>query len=180
EMNRLGMVIDVSHLSPAGFWQVLEASAAPVVASHSNSQALCGHRRNLTDCQAKALAEQGGVIGVTFAPQFLRDAPEGVSLDQFRRWAGSSTSLADVLDHLDHFVGLVGPEHVALGSDFDGIDAVPAGLEDVSRLPALTRGLLERGYPEEAVRGILGENLRRLFETVWSRAEAAPERLTAP
>lgn len=176
EMNRLGMVIDVSHLSPAGFWQVLGASSAPVVASHSNAQALCRHRRNLTDEQAKALAEQGGVIGVTFAPQFLRDAPEGATatLDRFRRWAAASTSLTDVLDHLDHFMELVGPEHLSLGSDFDGIDAVPAGLEDASRLPALTRGLLERGYPEEAVRGILGGNLRRLFQTVWSRPRAAP------
>ncbi|MDI6870843.1 MAG: dipeptidase [Bacillota bacterium] len=159
EMNRLGVVIDVSHLAPAGFWQVLELSSAPVVASHSNARALCGHRRNLTDEQAEALAAKGGVVGVTFCPLFLREAPD----DQHPLPA----SLSDVLDQIDYLVNLVGPDHVALGSDFDGIDTVPRGLEDVSRLPALTRGLLERGHSEEAIRGILGENLLRIFRAVW-------------
>ncbi|MGE5553068.1 MAG: dipeptidase [Betaproteobacteria bacterium] len=159
EMNRLGMVIDVSHLAPPGFWEVLERSSAPVIASHSNARALCNHRRNLTDEQAKALAAKGGTIGVTFCPLFLREAPD----DQHP----VPTSLSDVLDQIDYLVDLAGPEHVALGSDFDGIDWVPAGLDDVSRLPALTRGLLERGHSEATIRGILGENLQRVFASVW-------------
>jgi membrane dipeptidase len=159
QMNRLGMVIDVSHLAPPGFWEVLELSAAPVIASHANAQALCRHRRNLTDEQAKALAAKGGTIGVTFCPHFLREAPD----DQHP----VPTSLSDVLAHLDYLIDLVGPEHVALGSDFDGINSVPAGLEDVAKLPALTRGLLERGHSEAVIRGLLGENLLRVFRAVW-------------
>lgn len=158
EMNRLGMVIDVSHLSPAGFWQVLEASSAPVIASHSNAKALCRHPRNLADDQLLALAAKGGVVGVNFVPLFLKDDPGG----------GQPTAgLEDVLDHLDYLVDLIGPAHVAIGSDFDGSGGTsPAGLEDVSRMPALTEGLLRRGHPEEVIRGILGENLLRVLEAV--------------
>jgi len=168
EMNRLGMVVDVSHLSPAGFWHVVETCRAPFVASHSCCRALCDHRRNLTDEQIRALARAGGVVGINFAPAFLRE-------DGDATWE-------DVLRHIEHVAALVGPEHVALGSDFDGIPATPAGLEDVTRLPVLTRGMLERGFREDDVRKILGGNFLRVLEEVMRRAagpaggqQAAPE-----
>lgn len=159
EMNRLGIVVDVSHLAPAGFWQVLEASSEPVVASHSNARTLCNHRRNLTDDQLRALAAKGGVVGVTLCPLFLREAPD----DQHPVPA----YLSDLLDQIDYLIQVIGPEHVALGTDFDGIETAPEGLEDVTRLPALTAGLLERGYSERVLRGILGGNLLRVFQAVW-------------
>ncbi|HEY8496697.1 MAG TPA: dipeptidase [Limnochordales bacterium] len=152
EMNRLGMVVDVSHLSERGFWDVLEISQHPIIASHSNARAVCDHRRNLYDAQIRALAERGGVMGMNFCPEFLRsDGP---------------ATLDDVVRHIDHIVNLVGPDHVGLGSDFDGIDSTPIGLEDVSRLPALTEALLARGYDEASVAKILGGNFLRVFQSV--------------
>lgn len=152
EMNRLGMVVDVSHLSEAGFWEVLELSAHPVIASHSNARALCDHVRNLTDDQIRALARKGGVMGINFFPGFLRQ--EGAA------------RLDDVLRHIDYVVELAGPDHVGLGSDYDGISKVPEGLEDPSRLPALTEALARRGYDDETIRKILGENFARVFRLV--------------
>ncbi|HLT59379.1 MAG: dipeptidase [Limnochordales bacterium] len=152
EMNRLHMVVDVSHLAEAGFWHVLELSEHPVIASHSNARALCDHPRNLTDQQIRALAGQGGVIGINFCSEFLR--------------AGGGATVDDVVRHIDHIVDLVGPGHVGLGSDYDGIDAPPAGLEDVSCLPRLTEALLARGYDEESVQGILGGNFLRVLQQI--------------
>ena len=152
EMNALGMVVDVSHLATQGFWEVLELSRHPVVASHSNAYALCPHRRNLTDEQIRALAQKGGVVGINFFPGFLRE--------------DGRASLEDVVRHIDHVVSLVGPDHVGLGSDFDGISATPQGLEDVSCLPALTEALVRRGYPDDAILKILGENFARVFRQV--------------
>lgn len=153
EMNRLGMAVDVSHLSDGGFWHVMEVSEAPVVASHSNCRRLCPHPRNLDDDQIRALAENGGVMGINFYPPFL-----------VRR---GRAALTDVLDHIDHAVQLVGPEHVGLGSDFDGIDMVPAGLEDVTKMPALTDGLVRRGYDKHSISLILGGNFLRVFRQIW-------------
>lgn len=152
EMNRLGMVVDVSHLAEPGFWDVLEISEHPVIASHSNARAVCDHVRNLTDEQIRALASRGGVMGMNFCPDFLRP--------------GGDATMDDVLRHIDHIVDLVGPEHVGLGSDYDGIDDTPRGLEDVSRLPRLTEALLARGYNEESVQAILGGNFLRVFQQV--------------
>ncbi|HEY8498476.1 MAG TPA: dipeptidase [Limnochordales bacterium] len=149
EMERLGMVVDVSHLSEAGFWEVMEVATRPVIASHSNARAVCDHVRNLTDDQIRALARKGGVMGINFFPGFLRQ--------------DGQATLEDVVRHIDHVVELVGPDHVGLGSDYDGITRVPQGLEDPSRLPALTEALLRRGYGDEAVRKILGENFARVF-----------------
>lgn len=151
ELNRLGMIVDVSHLSDAGFWDVLEASKDPIVASHSNSRAVCSHPRNMTDEMIKALAEKGGVMGMNFAPDFVHK---------------TKPSVETLVDHIDHIVDLVGPEHVGLGSDFDGIPATPAGLEDASKMPAITEELVKRGYSEEYIRLILGGNHLRLIKKV--------------
>ncbi|HHW99120.1 MAG TPA: membrane dipeptidase [Firmicutes bacterium] len=153
EMNRLGILVDVSHLSDPGFWDAVEISKHPIIASHSNARAVCNHRRNLTDEQIKALAKNGGVMGMNFAAGFVK--------------ADGQPTLDDLLDHIDHIVQLVGPHHVGLGSDFDGIGATPEGLNDVTSMPLITEGLVKRGYSDEHIRLILGENYLRVFREVW-------------
>ena len=144
EMDRLGMVVDVSHLAEAGFWDVMEISTKPVIASHSNSKALCSHPRNLTDDQARAIAQKGGVIGVNFAGHFLGEG---------RR------SLAGVVDHIDHFSSIIGPEYIALGSDFDGLpwEQLPDELKDVSQLPKVAEELAVRATQSQRYRESWGE-----------------------
>lgn len=153
ELNRLGIVVDVSHLNDEGFWDVIEVSTSPIMASHSNSRAICDHPRNLTDDQIIALAKNGGVMGMNFCPPFV--AKDGkATLDQ-------------LIDHIDHIVELVGFDHVGLGSDFDGISDVPQGLENASCLPNLTRRLAERGYSDENILKILGGSHLRVLRAVW-------------
>lgn len=151
EMNRLGMLVDVSHLSERGFWDVLSYTGKPVAASHSNCRALCGHPRNLSDDQIKALASAGGVMGLCFYPDFVREKEAG---------------LEDLLDHAEHVAGLAGVDCLGLGSDFDGIEAPVAGLKDVTSLPLVTGGLLGRGFSESQVKKIIGGNFLRLLEQV--------------
>jgi len=154
ECNRLGILLDVSHLSAAGVQDVLQASEHPVIASHSNAYALCPHRRNLSDEQLIAVAAGGGVVGVTFVPSFL--APEG-----------EQASLEKLLDHVEHIVRVAGEDHVGLGSDFDGFGApAPLGLEDVTRMPGITAGLLDRGYSEPQIEKVIGGNFMRVFRQV--------------
>lgn len=149
EMNRLGMMVDVSHLAEAGFRDVLRHSQKPVLASHSNSRRLCDHPRNLTDQQIKVLASSGGVMGLCFYPPFVsRENP----------------SLERLLDHAVHIATLAGPECIGLGSDFDGITTVLPGLEDVTRLPALIEGLGRRGFQKKEIGQILGGNLLRVMK----------------
>ena len=151
ELNRLGVIVDIAHLSPKGFWDVIEISDKPVFDSHACCRALCDHPRNLDDEQLKALAQSGGVIGVTFVRPFLTDD-----------W--QNAGFQHLIEHIDHAVQLLGPEHVGLGSDFDGGgDAI----KDAAEFPNITAALLDRGYGEGAVRQILGLNhLRVLRETV--------------
>ena len=151
EMNDLGMLVDVSHLSEPGFWDVLEVSGQPVIASHSNCRALCDHPRNLSDGQIRALSKKGGVLGITFVPEFL---------------GGREASLGHVLNHIEHAVKVGGVDAVGLGSDFDGTDNLPRGLADCAFYPEITRGLMERGYGEEPVRKILGGNFLRVLRQV--------------
>lgn len=155
ECNRLGMLVDVSHLAPAGLEDVLKISRHPVIASHSNAYALCPNERNLTDQQIHAIARGGGLVGVTFVASFLA-RPE------------ASATLEHVLDQIDYLVRLAGASHVMLGSDFDGA-TMPQGLEDATCYPALTAGMLARGHDELAVRRVLGLNFLRVFEDVTGR-----------
>lgn len=151
-MQALRMIVDVSHLSEKSFWDVLEVTSGPVMATHSNAAGLTPHPRNLTDRQLRALAARGGVVGVNFYPVFTGGA-----------------DLSHVLAHVDYLVRIMGMDHVALGSDFDGFNQTVAGLEDVSRLPGLTAGLAARGYRGDDIRKILGGNALRVFRGVWGR-----------
>lgn len=159
EMNRLGMLVDVSHISDETFWDVLECSSKPVVATHSCCRSLCGHPRNMTDDMIKALAAKGGVIQINFYPVFLQedyelDSPSSV-LPSFTR----------IVDHIDHVVELVGIDHVGIGSDFDGIEVAPDGLEDISKMPVLFEELRRRGYSESDLTKLASGN----FFNVLSR-----------
>lgn len=156
ECNRIGMMIDVSHLSPAGLTAVLTVSQQPVIASHSNAAALCSHIRNLTDAQIEAIAAAGGLIGATFVPIFLTSPEE-------------NATLGHVLDQLDYLIRVAGPDHVMIGSDFDGIRFAPPGIEDASRYPAITAGMVGRGHDETTIRKVLGLNFLRVLETVNGR-----------
>jgi membrane dipeptidase len=153
EMNRIGMVIDVSHISDAGFSDVIETTREPIIASHSNCRSLCDHRRNLSDEMIRRLADNGGVMGANFAPAFVDQQAQRATLER-------------VVDHIDHVVELVGPDYVGLGSDFDGISATPKGLEDVTKMPNITATLVSRGYSEDDIMKILGGNFTRVFEQV--------------
>jgi membrane dipeptidase len=198
EMNRLGIMVDVSHVSDDAFWQVLEISEVPVIASHSSARHFTPEwERNMSDEMIVAMAERGGLIMINFGSAFLTQKAKEYSL---ARWAASAkfrlehddlepdevrerfrvqweaehgpmpfASLDDVLDHFDHVVGLVGVDYVGIGSDYDGVgDSLPTNLKDVSTYPNLVEGLLRRGYSEADIRKILGENLLR----VWGEVEA--------
>lgn len=156
EMNHLGMLIDVSHMNRAGFVDVVEKSKKPVLATHSNARALCDHPRNLDDQQLRLLAEHEGVVCVTFCPEFL--VPNG-----------SNSSIQSVADHIDYIRNLIGIDHIGIGSDFDGIDEVPEGLEDVSKLPALVELLCGRGYTQNDLGKLFGGNVLRVLENVFQR-----------
>lgn len=197
EMNRLGIAVDISHVSDKTFYDVLAASTKPVIASHSSCRALASHRRNMTDDMLRALAAKGGVVGINFYPRFLDDevAKEMTALEerldpQFKKveaqYAGNPTkiwlaktdieraearkirrvTISRLADHIQHAVEVAGVDHVGLGSDFDGIDVEVEGLEDCSKLPALTAELLRRGLSETDVKKILGENFLRVFEQI--------------
>ena len=195
EMNRLGMLVDVSHVSDETFYDVLETSLAPVIASHSCCRALCDATRNLDDAMIKALASHGGVIHITFHDAFLSQEyatanralaaeiashekaaskkhgeNEAQNLMELQRLSDESirggklpqVSWEKIVDHIDHAVGIAGADHVGVGSDFDGA-FMPAGMEDASKFPRLTEGLLKRGYGETDIRKILGESTLRVM-----------------
>ncbi len=153
EMDRLGIVFDVSHLCDSVFWDVADVMKGPFIASHSNARALCSHPRNCTDDMIKAIADHDGVLGMNYAPQFIVDGGENVTV-------------MDMVDHIDHIVKLVGPDHVGLGSDFDGIGPPPKGIEAVNETPNVTRELVKRGYSDEDIFKILGGNHMRVFKEV--------------
>jgi membrane dipeptidase len=152
-MDSLGMIIDVSHVGKKTIEDILATSTNPIIASHSGAYTLANNSRNLTDSQILALAGRGGVIGVVFYPYYL---------------TGSRTaSLDNVIQHIDYIKNLTkSVDCIALGSDFDGIEVTPQGLENVTRFPAITEALLQRGYSREDVRKILGGNFMRVFRAV--------------
>ena len=159
EMNRLGMIVDISHLNETGFWDVVEHTKVPILATHSNCKALCSHHRNLTDDQIKALVEKGGVMNLSFCGGFIK---EGVGFDPE---AVKKVTINDWLDHLDHAVELVGTNYIGLGSDLDGGCGFPE-LNDVTRFPYLTEGMVSRGYSDRDIEKILGGNDLRVFKKV--------------
>jgi membrane dipeptidase len=157
EMNRLGMIVDVSHVSDETFFDVMKTTTRPVIASHSSCRALQNLPRNMSDDMLRAVARNGGVVCINFYPLFLGGSPP----KKGERPAAVPLSL--LLDHIQHAIRVAGIDHVGLGSDFDGIDAVPTGLEDVTRMPRITQGLLERGLKPGDVEKVLGGNLLRVL-----------------
>ena len=150
EMNKLGMLVDVSHISERGFWDVLDISDAPIIASHSNCKTLCNHPRNLTNEQLKAISVNNGVVGITFVPGFI--AEDG--------W-NKKPPFAQLLNHIEYAIDIAGLDHVGIGSDFDGGGDL---LKDATEFPRITEGLSERGYSDEAIQKVLGGNHLRVFE----------------
>lgn len=155
EMNRLGMLVDVSHMDEGTFWDVIDATDKPIMATHSGVDALHSHPRNVTDEQLQALAENGGVIGIVFYPEFLTESGEA--------------TVEDIVDHIDHAVEVMGVDHVAIGSDFDGA-TLPADMQDATDLPRVTEELENRGYSNLDIRKIMGGNTLRLLHEVQEGA----------
>lgn len=196
EMNRQGIMVDISHVSDKTFYDALEVSKAPLMASHSSCRVLCNHVRDMSDDMIKALATKGGVIQINYERSFIdqayKDASDKASggvvaqFDAFKKACGDDqecftrmatdaekkltaegklphVSWERIIDHIDHVVKLVGPDHVGLGSDFDGA-TMPDGMEDCSKLPKITEALMRKGYKDEDIRKILGGNLLRVME----------------
>jgi membrane dipeptidase len=190
EMNRLGMMVDLSHVSPDVMRQAIEVSTAPVIFSHSSAYALAPHVRNVPDDILRMLPKNGGIVMINFYSGFI--TPEGAraSRDMFsayrrmqeqtkdrkdleraiEQWKAEHPmprgSVHTVVDHIEHVIRMAGIDHVGLGSDFDGISSTPEQLEDVSKYPYITQELLNRGYNEEQIHKILGGNLMRVLRRV--------------
>ncbi|MDL2322775.1 dipeptidase [Bacteroidales bacterium OttesenSCG-928-A17] len=151
EMNRLGIMIDISHTSEKTSFDVLELSEKPIIASHSSAKSLCNHPRNLSDELMRAIAQKGGVVQVCLYHGFIKK--------------GGKATLKDAVDHIDYIVKTIGIDHVGIGSDFDGGGGL-IGLQAVNEYPQLTMGLLRRGYSEEDIAKIWGENLLRVMSEI--------------
>jgi membrane dipeptidase len=151
ELNRLGMIVDLAHINEKGFYDALKVSSKPVIVSHANSRVLCDHPRNLSDDQLRALRDAGGVIGLSFCPDFV---------DKKR------ATVERLLDHFVHVAEVAGVDHLGFGSDFDGIETVIPGLEDVTAMPTLVRGLATRGFSHIEIEKITAKNFLRVLYNV--------------
>lgn len=203
EMNRIGMMIDISHVADKTFFDVIEVSRAPIIASHSSCRALANHPRNMTDEMLKATAKNGGVVMVNFYDGFLDprkvelaartravqeeltkqfpNDPKRVTddVEKFRKANDpGKTALSVLIDHIDHIAKVAGIDHVGIGSDFDGVPltGLPEGMEDISKLPNITYELMKRGYSDVDIKKVLGENLL----TVMSRVEQVAAEMSPP
>lgn len=169
EMNRVGIMIDISHVTDSTFYQVIELTRTPVIASHSSCRYFTpGLERNMTDDMIRKLAENGGVIHINFGSFCLEDGW------QEKRDADSThvTTVAMLADHVDHAVQIAGIDHVGLGSDFDGVSSLPKGIEDASKLPVLIEELLKRGYSDEDIKKIMYKNTFRVWHQVAAYASS--------
>ena len=191
-MNTLGMMVDLSHVGEQTFWDVMAIAQKPVIVSHSCVHAICPVPRNLTDSQIKAVGKNGGVIHLNFYAGFLDpeysqrraafQAAHKAEIDSLKaaKWSGDDIEnylfkkydqeadalkppLSLLIDHIDHIVALIGVDGVGLGSDYDGIEMAPKGLDDVTTFPLITKALLERGYNKKEIKKILGGNFIRVF-----------------
>jgi membrane dipeptidase len=196
-MNDLGMIVDISHVSDNAFYQVVETSRVPVVATHSSCRAICRHPRNMTDDMLRTLAKNGGVCMINFFAAFISDdvaqvimnaqkrsrgeedggaggteelPDDRIDWDRYLEWFNTlgcpQATIAQVVDHIMHAAEVAGIDHVGIGSDFDGVPALPAGLQTAAGLPALTEELMRRGMSAGDVEKVLGGNFLRVFEEI--------------
>jgi membrane dipeptidase len=206
EMNRIGMMVDISHVADKTFEDVIATTRAPVIASHSSARALANHPRNMSDNMLKALGKNGGVVMVNFYDGFLDARKAEMALrsrameDELKQkypndpkrvqqeidaWRKANdpgkTPLSVLMDHIDHIVKVAGIDHVGIGSDFDGVPltGLPEGMEDISKLPTLTYELMKRGYSDGDIKKVLGENLLRVMTAV-ERVAAEMQSQKAP
>ncbi len=187
EMNRLGMIVDLSHVSEDTFFDAVRESKTPPIASHSCCRSINDHHRNLTDSEIEAIAEAGGVIGICFYPEFL-DEDFSEAMEHARDEYGEEEDIPKeelpevpvdrILDHIDHVVSVAGTEHVGFGSDFDGVGYLPDGMEDCSDVTDIIEELENRGYTEEEVKRIAGGNFMRVFRDVYVHARQADQEQT--
>jgi len=211
ELNRLGVMVDISHVADKTFYDALEVTRAPVIASHSSCLAIANHPRNMTDDMLRALAKNGGVVMINYEVSFLseeyrvaREKQNGdvvTALAAMSKKCGGDEACSTlenarinteamksgklpkvqwekIIEHIDHAVKVAGVDHVGLGSDFDGVDSLPEGIDGVQSFPKITLELLRKGYSEEDVLKILGENFLRVFERTEAYAKSTRSRLS--
>ena len=150
EMNQLKMLVDLSHISQKGFWDVMETTTKPIIVSHSNARKICSHPRNLYDDQIIAVAENGGVIGINFYPDFLND--------------DGRATVKDIVNHIEHIISLAGPDHIGIGADFDGIEKTPEGICGVESINLVFEELSKLNYSDEVIDKLASGNFLRLIK----------------